>query len=350
MKSPEALGILAELTAHQWGMVTSAQASAVGVNRLTLARLTESGHLKRLAHGVYLDAGAPETELDDLRAAWLSTDPKPLAHDRLRAAERGVVVARELAARLHRIGDFRVLTNDFVYPSRRQSQRAQIRFRQRALDPQDITVVEGLPVMTIERTIADLVEDHTDLSLVADALRDASEIRILDLDRLSQLLAPLAARNGLRRGDGRALLNRLQVDAGIDIESVAKRVANSPDMGALVAANYLGQLSKIDIEQLAMSPSMQAAMNALQQDLGLQLRKALAPQLEAMNASYATIARNAAFDTTMRRAAEQVVVSTAIKEVAASWVAPASLAADAAKQAEMMRRIADLAAAQAFPK
>ena len=350
MKSPRALGILAELTAHQWGMVTSAQASAVGVNRLTLARLTESGHLKRLAHGVYLDAGAPETEFDELRAAWLSTDPKPLAHDRLRAAERGVVVAGESASRLHRIGDFRVLTNDFVSPSRRQSQRAQIRFRQRALDPQDITVVEGLPVMTIERTIADLVEDHTDLSLVADALRDASEIRILDLDRLSQLLAPLAARNGLRRGDGRALLNRLQVDAGIDIESVAKRVANSPDVGALVAANYLGQLSKIDIDQLAMTPATQAALNALQKDLAHQLQQALAPQLEAMNASFAAIARNAAFDTTMRRAAEQVVTSTAIREIAESWAKPASLAVDAAQQAEVMRRMADRAAAQVFSR
>lgn len=346
MKSPEALGILAELTSQQWGMVTSAQASAVGVNRLTLARLTESGHLKRLAHGVYLDAGAPETEFDNLRAAWLSTDPKLLAHDRIGVAEGAVVVAGESAARLHRIGDFRVLTNDFVSPARRQSQRAKIRFRQRVLDPHDVTVVEGLPVMTVERTIADLVEDRADLSLVADALRDASEMRILDLERLSQLLAPLAARNGLRKDDGRALLNRFQVDAGIDIESVAKRVAKSPEIGALVAANYLGQLSKMDFEQLAMTPAMQIAISALQDNLAHQLRQAPAPQMEAMDASVASVAGEAVFDATMRRDVEQVVTSTAIRAAADSWAAPASHAVDAAQQADVIRRMADRTAAQ----
>ena len=64
-------------------------------------------------------------------------------------------------------------------------------------------------------------------------------------------------------------------------------------MGALVAANYLGQLSKIDIDQLAMSPAMQAAMNALQKDLAHQMQQALAPQLEAMNASVAAAAHPA---------------------------------------------------------
>ncbi len=40
--------------------------------------------------------------------------------------------------------------------------------------------------MTIERTIADLVDDLKDLSLVADVLRDASGKRTLDLDRLGR--------------------------------------------------------------------------------------------------------------------------------------------------------------------
>lgn len=59
MKSAEALCVLAEVTAYQWGMVTSAQASQHDLTRLDLSRLTQAGHLRRLAHGVYMDAGAP---------------------------------------------------------------------------------------------------------------------------------------------------------------------------------------------------------------------------------------------------------------------------------------------------
>ena len=70
-----------------------------------------------------------------------------------------------------------------------------------------MTITHGLPVTTIERTVTDLVEARTDLSLVADVLRDAAQTRRLDTNRLIELLGPLAARNGLRKGDGAALLD-----------------------------------------------------------------------------------------------------------------------------------------------
>jgi hypothetical protein len=53
---------------------------------------------------------------------------------------------------------------------------------QRVLDPRDVTLTDGLPTMTMERTIVDLIEEVGDLSLVADAVRDASRKRNLDLD------------------------------------------------------------------------------------------------------------------------------------------------------------------------
>jgi len=233
MKSTEALRILAELTSYQWGMVTSAQASMRGITRLGLSRLAEAGHLTRLAHGVYMDAGAPGGGFDDLRAAWLSTEPQRLAYERNKDRTSGVVIAGASAARLHGIGDLWADRHDFVSPVRRQSQRREIRYRQRALDPRDVTLIEGLPTMTIERTIADLVEDLAELSLVADALRDASHKRILDVDRLRDLLAPLAERNGFRKGDGAALRNRLMEIAGIDADSLARLLARSPSYGTL---------------------------------------------------------------------------------------------------------------------
>lgn len=233
MKSKDALRVLAEVTAYQWGMVTSAQASIHGITRLDLSRLAADGQLERVAHGVYKDAGAPAGPHDDLKAAWLSTDPKTMGEARIRDLVDGVVVAGESAADLHGIGDFRVLRHQFVSPARRQSQRSAIRYRQRTLDPRDITLVDGLPAMTMERTIADLIEEVGDLSLVADALRDAARKRDLDLKRLQSLLAPLARRNGLTQGDGATLLNRLMESAGIDIESLTRLIARSPTYSSL---------------------------------------------------------------------------------------------------------------------
>lgn len=117
MKSKNALRVLAEVTACQWGMVTSAQASLHGITRLDLSRLAADGQLERVAHGVYRDTGAPGGPHDDLKAAWLSTDSKTMGEVRIKDGANGVVVAGESAADLHGIGDFRALRHEFVSPA-----------------------------------------------------------------------------------------------------------------------------------------------------------------------------------------------------------------------------------------
>ncbi len=267
MKSNHALRLLAEVTAYQWGMVTSAQAGVLGITRLDISRLTQAGHLKRLAHGVYMDAGAPGDQFEDLRVAWLSTDPKMMGAERIKDRANGVVVAGASAGRLHGIGDLWAGRHEFVYPKRRQSQRAEIRYRQRVLEPRDVTLVEGLPAMTMERTIADLVEDLGDLSLAADALRDAWLKRVVDLARLRDLLSPLAERHGFNKGDGTALLNRLREIAGIDLDTVAHRVAANASLGSRVAADYISNLSKADLDRLVMMPEMQKAIRSIRESI-----------------------------------------------------------------------------------
>lgn len=277
MKARDALRELAEMSASQWGMVTSAQAATRGVTRLDLSRLTESGDLVRLAHGVYKDAGAPSGAHLDVRAAWLSSDPARLASDRLGDGHRGVVVSGQTAAWLHDIGDLRSNRTELTTPVRRQTQRADLHYRRRDLPEEDVTIHDGLPVTTPERTIADLVEDRTDLSIVADALRDASRKSELDLELLADNLAPLAERNGHRKGDGVALLDQLLVIAGIDREAIAKQIASLDGIGALVARNYLMHMPKIDLAALIDTTALQSAMRAaLSQDTQLEsLRAAL---------------------------------------------------------------------------
>ncbi|WP_182920387.1 type IV toxin-antitoxin system AbiEi family antitoxin domain-containing protein [Nocardioides cavernaquae] len=301
--------MLAEVTASQWGMVTSAQASMHGVTRLDLARLADSGHLTRLAHGVYMDSGTPGDQFDDLRAAWLSTDPKLMAEDRLRDRDNGVVAAGLSAARLHDIGDMWEGPHDFVAPVRRQSQRAEIRYRQRVLDPRDVTVTEGLPVMTLERTIADLVEAVGDLSLVGDALRDAWRKRNLNLGRLSELLDPLAARNGFKKDDGSALLSRLMEVAGINPTAVARRVAADSDLGTRVAAEYLNGISKNVLERLIMTPEMQKTLQSMQATIAANLQGILSPAMESMSSS---LVKNPDFDELSKRISAQFTSGEAL--------------------------------------
>lgn len=69
-----------------------------------------------------MDADARSIQIDDLRAAWLSTESKALAEERIANIVDGVVVAN---------------TSDryeFFATQRRQTQRTELRYRQRTLE------------------------------------------------------------------------------------------------------------------------------------------------------------------------------------------------------------------------
>ena len=202
------IATLGEAAIERWGMFTTAQASARGVSRNVLVSLAASGAIERLAQGVYRMAGAPPSdhELDAIRVHWLA----------LGGAEgRRVIAAGTTAATLHGIGDWFPTKSEFVIPTRRTTRLVDVRLRVRLLDEADVAYVDGLPSMTVERTIADLVEAREEPSLIADALRHAAQRGILLRPRrLAQLLEPLAHRNG--EATGAALAGRLILTAGLD--------------------------------------------------------------------------------------------------------------------------------------
>ena len=266
MKQSEALLALDELVAAQWGLVTSAQAKAAGVMPMTLSRLARSGHLVRVAHGVYRGGGAPAPQHEELRAAWLAAEPGLPAWQRLQHRPWTPVISGMSAAAVHGIGDFRPSTMELSAPERRQTQRDDLRYRSRELPSDDIALVEGLPVTTRERTIADLVEARQDLTTVAAALKDAAGRSALDSRRLVELLSPLAARNGHETGDGAALLDELLELAGLDLETAAAEIAAVPELRELVIAQqaWKAQVDRIAVRVAESVPSHQieTAMSA----------------------------------------------------------------------------------------
>ncbi|MHA3685278.1 type IV toxin-antitoxin system AbiEi family antitoxin domain-containing protein [Leucobacter sp. HY1910] len=246
MKYRPALRELAEITESQWGMVTSAQALARGLSHVDLARLADNGDLVRLAHGVYKDAGAPSSEHEDLRAAWLSIEPKQLAWERTQHRPSFATVSGETATVLYGVGDLRAMRTEFTTLRRKQTQREEIRYKTRTLTREDVTIREGLPVTTVERTIADLVEARTQLEHIGAVIRDANRKMNLDMEKLESYLTPLAERNGHRKGDGEALLQELLEAAHIDNETVAAQLASHEELGAMIASKFIASLPGAD--------------------------------------------------------------------------------------------------------
>jgi hypothetical protein len=202
MKS--AAAVVSGIAAAQWSLLTTAQAEAAGVHRSSLARLCAQGDLERVGQGVYVLAGAEDARTA-LRAAWLSIAPAATHEERLAELPRAAVVSHASAAGLHELGDLPHDVAEFTVPASRRTIRAGIRLHQARLDTTEVTIVDGLPVTTIERTIADLLASRTYgdpehiASVVGDALLDGR----LDVARLSDLLEPLARR--YKQPDGESL-------------------------------------------------------------------------------------------------------------------------------------------------
>jgi predicted transcriptional regulator of viral defense system len=205
------LGPIAE---RRWGLVTTAQAESVGVSRKQLARMAAAGSVERVAQGVYRMAGAPRQEHEAIYASWLALGGA--AAPRTETGVAPVVAAGETAAVVHDIGDFLPAGFDFMVPARKATRLAGVRLRIRQLFPGEVIPVGGLPALTVERTLADLIEMGTDLSLVAGAARDAARAgKLVAPDRLVSYLGPVAAR---RKSDGRSLARDLFELAGVRLE------------------------------------------------------------------------------------------------------------------------------------
>lgn len=193
------LAAVLDLAADQNGLLTTQQAQRRGVSRLVLSRLAEQGAIERVSHGVYATPEGSMSPHAGLRAAWLSLDPHHFAFERLTLGSEGFTATHRSAAELHSLGQLIPDKIEFVSTVRKRTTREDMRLRRRSISEGDITVVEGLPCTTIERTIADLIASNEDLSLVADALGDAN-FSLVNFERLRELLDPLARRNGFESG------------------------------------------------------------------------------------------------------------------------------------------------------
>lgn len=207
MARPSTLARIGHLAEDQWGLVTRRQAGRAGLSPATLQRLTSNGAvLERVGHGVYRMAGAPMPDHLPLRVAWLQLAPDVPAWER--TPEQGVVSHRS-AASLYGLGHLPADRHEFTVPTRRQSRRPEVRIHHRDLDSGGWITLRGLPVTRPSRIASDLLYDREDPEAVAHVVADALRGVYDYPGTFAGALAPHAARFGLRRGDGVALLRWL---------------------------------------------------------------------------------------------------------------------------------------------
>jgi hypothetical protein len=196
--------LIAAIASDQWGLITRRQAENAGLSRATMGRLSApDGPLERVAQGVYRLKGAPIPDDLALRAAWLQLAPGVPAWKR--TAKEGVISHRSAAA-AYRLGDLAADRHEFTMAKRHQTRRPDVRIHTRPLTDSEWIVLRGLPVTRPSRIAADLLYEHEDPEAVARIVTDAIRPVFDYPGTFADSLAPYAARFGLRKGDGLAVL------------------------------------------------------------------------------------------------------------------------------------------------
>lgn len=146
------------LIQSQNGLITSRQLSRAGLDPNDVRRLLKTEHLLRLRRGVYVD-----------RAAWESLEPyreQPILRmraARLSLASRHYALSHDSAAIVLGMGapDPR---RSLVHLSRTKvhgdADRAGVKHHLAPYRPEDLRIVEGLPILGPARTALDMTREH----------------------------------------------------------------------------------------------------------------------------------------------------------------------------------------------
>jgi putative AbiEi antitoxin of type IV toxin-antitoxin system len=246
----EALRAVDELASEQAGLVTAAQASGAGVDRLTQRRLVEAGLLERLSRGVYRVAGAQLPDHPWIRIAWLRLDPDTPAWQRTGLGPDDGVVSHRSATVLHALGDIPAPEVELSVPRRRTTREPGVRLLTRAdLTEQDVVFVSGLPVTTPERTILDLLRDHADGGHVGRVIADADRRGLVDVEALGLKADGLGTGYGMPNASGRELLSALvsAVDQQLGADKVAAAALSAFAAGAESVIEQLEEVRRLGV-------------------------------------------------------------------------------------------------------
>jgi very-short-patch-repair endonuclease len=176
--------LIAELAHRQHGRVAHRQLRELGFTTEAIRRRVESRRLIRLYRGVYAVGHASETA----HGAWIAA---------VLACGDGAVLSHRSAAALYGILSDARATID-VTTKRGRAGHPGIRLhRVRTLHEEDVTVVDGIPVTSVARTLLDLAET-VPLRLLRRAVEQAEKLGLFDLTAVERVIARSSGRRGVK--------------------------------------------------------------------------------------------------------------------------------------------------------
>jgi predicted transcriptional regulator of viral defense system len=151
--------LIAAVAARQHGQITAKQLARAGVGKGSIAHRVKTGRLHRRHHGVYSVGHARVSQ----EGAWMAA---------ILAAGDGAALSHLSATQLLKVWLRKVDGIDVIAPQRRQVKGVRVHTC-RHLDPRDMTVVNGIPVTTVARTLVDLTDALT-AEQIANVIHEAA--------------------------------------------------------------------------------------------------------------------------------------------------------------------------------
>jgi hypothetical protein len=179
---------VAELARRQHGVVDHADLVGLGVSAPAIGRWSAGGKLHRLYRGVY----AVGHQAVSVEGRWLAA-VKACGPDAALSHTSGATLCNMLRSSSPII--------HVTTPNRRSPKGIRVH-RVRRLHPDDVDVVDGIPVTSVARTLLDLADVLQPRQLIR-AIEQAERLQIFDLRAVESLLA---RSNGRRTGALRAAL------------------------------------------------------------------------------------------------------------------------------------------------
>lgn len=174
--------VLAEVAADQFGLITLADTRAVGYRDSSVAEMARRGRLERVSRGVYRIPFMPGGRLGPYMEAALWP-----------VGVRGVL-SHETALDLWEVSDVNPAKIHITVPSAHRTQRevpVTYVVQREDLNAGEVSEIEGIPVVALERAIRDCAADGLSLDLIEQAVRNGRGRGLLTAEQEAALTSEL---------------------------------------------------------------------------------------------------------------------------------------------------------------
>lgn len=168
---------LADLANERQGFVTPDDARELGIDPMNLVRMAERGQLERRVNGVYRFPLIPPGRLDSYMEATLWP-------------RGGGVISHETALSLFELSDVNPGKIHITVPREHRVRRAippSYRIHREDLGSEQLTTLEGIPIVTPEHAIRQAHGAHLGAALIAQAIDDGERDGLLTRRRAAEL-------------------------------------------------------------------------------------------------------------------------------------------------------------------